>query len=902
MAAIPLIEGLSGRFMGDIDSTSLNPIAFTLNGERVVVNVEDGVSLLDALRDQLDVVSPKDGCQPQGSCGCCTVLIEGRPRLACITRAVSVAGKRVTTCEGLSAAERKLVAECFLHAGGTQCGFCTPGIVMRAEALLDRNPDPTREEVAHELRGHLCRCTGYAKIIDAILLLARARRGEGLPAATADGRVGSSLRRYQGAELVLGQRRFIADIKWPGTVFGALRFSDHPRARVRRIHTAPAEKLNGVLRVVTAADVPGERLVGLIEQDWPLFVAPGEETRYVGDVLAAVIATDRKTARRAAAMIEVAYDVLAPITSPHEALQPGAPKIHAKGNILSRSALARGDAAKALAESVHVVEETFRTQFVEHMFLEPEACLAASNEGEIHVLSQGQGVFDDRRQIARILGWPESRVRVELVSAGGAFGGKEDLSIQGHTALMAHLIERPVKVVLTRPESFRLHPKRHPVEMHYRVGCDAAGRLTGVWARIIGDTGAYASVGAKVMERAAGHAVGPYRVANLDIESLAVHTNNPPCGAMRGFGVNQAAFAIESCLDMLAERVGIDGWEIRWRNVLEPGDMLATGQKLTKPFGLKETLLAVREHYRSAKYAGIACGIKNVGIGNGMPDAGRVVLHVNKDGTVTIRTGFSEMGQGHHTVCVQFACEATGLAPEVFRVVTDTADEVNCGQTTASRATVLAGQAILDAGRKLKADLDAGKTLRKLAGRRYRGEWVCSDTHPLGANVPEPKTHMTYGFATQVVILNDDGTLKKVVAAHDVGRVINPTQLAGQIEGAIHMGLGYALTEEFVVEGGHIVTGDVRSLNILRAHHMPPVETIFIEVADPETACGSRGVGEIGLVPTAPAVAAALYAYDRIRRTRLPMKDSAAARAILGEADKAPQACDGGRAHPGRTA
>jgi aldehyde oxidoreductase len=867
--------------MSDVDLTTLNQIAFVLNGAKTAVAVDDDTSLLDALRDQLDIISPKDGCQPQGSCGCCTVLIDGKPRLACMTRAVSVAGKRVTTCEGLSQAERKLIAECFLRAGGVQCGYCTPGIVMRAEAMLDRNPDPTRDEIARELRGHLCRCTGYTKIIDAVQILARARRGEALPKTPPAAGVGADLPRYGGADLVLGDRRFINDIKWPGMLFGALRFVDHPRARIRRIDTAPAEKLDGVLRVVTAVDVPGDRFVGLIEQDWPIFLAQGEETRYVGDVLAAVIATSKRIARRAAARIKVEYDVLPPITNPHDALQPNAPKIHPGGNVLARSALARGDVTGAFAESAHVVEETFRTQCVEHMFLEPEACLAAPIEGEMHVLSQGQGVFDDRRQIAKVLGWPESRVRVQLVSAGGAFGGKEDLSVQGHTALMAHLIERPVKVVLTRQESFRLHPKRHPIEMHYRVGCNADGRLTAVRARMIGDTGAYASVGAKVMERAGGHATGPYRVPNLDIESVAVYTNNPPCGAMRGFGVNQAAFAIESCLNMLAEKVGIDGWEIRWRNALEVGDTLSTGQRLSKPFGLKETLLAVRDQYRGARYAGIACGIKNVGIGNGMPDPGRVVLHVHKDGTVTIRTGFSEMGQGHYTVCVQFACQATGLPPEVFRVVTDTSEEVNCGQTTASRATVLAGNAILDAARKLKADLDAGKPLRKLAGRRYRGEWVCNDTHALGANVPDPKTHLTYGFATQVVILNDDGTLKKVVAAHDVGRVINPTQLAGQIEGSVHMGLGYALTEEFVVRDGQIVTRDVRSLNILRSHHMPEVETIFVEVPDPETAFGSRGVGEIGLVPTAPAVAGALYAYDGVRRTQLPMKDSPAARAIL---------------------
>ncbi len=872
--------------MTDEEPAVSNQVSFILNGTRTAVCAADDASLLDVLRDQLDIISPKDGCQPQGSCGCCTVLVDGRPRLACLTRAVSVVGKRVTTCEGLSEEERKLIAECFIRAGGTQCGYCTPGIVMRVEALLNRKPDPTRAEIAHELRGHLCRCTGYQRILDAVQLLARVRRGEPLPPPpSGDGRLGTSLGRYGGADLVLGGRRFVADLKRRGMLFGALRFSDHPRARILRIDTSPAEKLAGVIRVVTAADVPGDRMVGLIEQDWPIFVMEGEETRYVGDVLAGVVAADKHTARQAAAMIQVQYQVLPPVTDPRDALKPDAPRIHHKGNVLSKSVIVRGDVSAALAASAHVVEETFRTQFIEHMFLEPEACLAAPVEGEMHVYSQGQGVFDDRRQIAKILGWPDSRVRVTLVPTGGAFGGKEDLSVQGHAALMAHLVERPVKVVLTRPESFRLHPKRHPIELQYRVGCDAEGRLTAVRARMIGDTGAYASVGAKVLERAAGHATGPYRVPHVDVEAVAVHTNNPPCGAMRGFGVPQAAFALESCLNMLAERVGIDPWEIRWRNAVDVGDTLCTGQKVTKPIGMKETLLAVRDRYRNARYAGIACGMKNVGIGNGMPDAGRVTLQVGRDETITIRTGFTEMGQGLYTACVQFACEATGLPPERFRVVTDTADDVNCGQTTASRATALVGNAIAVAGAKLKAELDAGKPLARLGGRRFRGEWICNDTHPLGADVPDPRTHLTYGFATQVVILNDDGTLKKVIAAHDVGRAINPVQLAGQIEGSVHMGLGYALTEELRIEGGHIVSRDVRSLGALRSHQMPEVESIFIEVPDPETGGGARGVGEIGLVPTAPAVAGALYAYDGIRRTRLPMKDAPAARAILATAN-----------------
>ena len=506
----------------------------------------------------------------------------------------------------------------------------------------------------------------------------------------------------------------------------------------------------------------------------------------------------------------------------------------------------------------------------------------------LHVYSQGQGVFDDRRQIASVLGTNEDRITVELISNGGAFGGKEDLSIQAQTALMAWLIGSPVKMTLTRPESFRLHPKRHPIELSYKIGCDANGQITAVKARLLGDKGAYASVGAKVLERAGGHATGPYRVPNIDMESLAVYTNNPPCGAMRGFGANQAAFAIEGLLDRLAERVGIDGYDIRDRNILEPGEAFATGQVLDKPFGLRKTLEAVKDRYKSAKYAGIACGIKNVGIGNGMPDIGRAALSVevtsSQQPVVHVRTGFTEMGQGLFTLCIQFAVEATGLPPSLFRVSTDTTLALNCGQTTASRATVLAGNAIAEAGKALKAALSEGKPIGDLVGQVFHGEWICDYTSKLGHDLDRPggpKTHLTYGFATQIAILDDRGRLDQLVAAHDVGRVINPIQLAGQIYGSLHMGIGYALTEDFETKDGLICAKKMNDCGVLRAHQMPQMELIFIEEADPECPFGARGVGEIGLVPTAPAIAGALYQYDHQVRTQLPMRDSPAARAIV---------------------
>jgi len=859
--------------------SSSERIDFILNNEPRTAEIEEDTSLLELLREQFGLISPKNGCSPQGQCGCCTVIVDGRAIVSCAAPAKKIAGKTVITLEGLSERERDIFARAFVVAGGLQCGFCIPGIVARAKYLLDKNPAPTRDEIARLLSMHICRCTGYIKIIDSIELAARGLRGEPLPEADCSGRVGSSLPRYQGYQIALGEKPYIDDMRVPGMLYGAVLMSPHPRARVLRINTDRAKDIDGVIAIVTAQDVPGERYQGLIYKDWPLFVAEGEETRCTGDILAAVAATSRKIARKAVAAIEVEYEVLKPVTSPEEALAPDAPKIHKKGNLLSRSVIKRGDVDEALKRSAYVATHTFSTQLIEHAFLEPESCLAVPEGDSLHIYSQGQGIYDDRAQIASFLGLPEERVRVILVSNGGAFGGKEDLSIQGQTALLALVTGQPVKMTISREESIHLHPKRHPIRMTYTVGCDREGRLTAVKARMIGDKGAYASVGSKVLERAAGHACGPYRVPNVDVEALAVYTNNPPCGAMRGFGANQAAFAIEGMLDILAEKVGIDGWDIRYRNVVDIGDRFCTGQVFEKSVGIKKTLEAVRDIYKNSKYAGIACGIKNVGIGNGMPEFGRATIVVESDATITIHTGFTEMGQGLFTVLIQIACQEAKIDPSKVKVMVDTNEALHCGMTTASRATVLAGNAVRAAAQKLKEDLKDNR-LEDLIGREYSGECLIDYTTALEARTDNPVTHFSYGFATQVVILDTDGRLKKVVAAHDVGRVLNPILLEGQIEGSIHMGLGYALTEELKVKDGVPQSLKMNSLGLLRAKDMPEIEIIFIEETEPAGPFGAKGVGEIGLVPTAPAVAGALYKFDGVRRFSLPMKDSPAARYI----------------------
>jgi len=853
-------------------------VELTLNGRTVVAEPREGQSLLELLRDDFGLRTMKDGCAPEGSCGACTVLVDGKAVVSCAQKATRVTGKSVVTQEGLPEERRKVWADSFVAAGASQCGFCSPGIVMKAEALLAKSPEPTREQIAHALLGNVCRCTGYAKILDAVELASAAIGGEPRVEKNGGAGVGARAPRYQGEELALGDKPFVADLVEPGMLHGALRFSDHPRARVVRVDTSRAEAHPGVVAVVTAADVPGERTQGSLTKDWRQFVAEGETTAYVGDVLAAVAAETRTAAREAAALVEVEYDVLEPVTDPFEAVIEGAPLLHPDGNVLSVSRVRRGDVGEALAGAAHVVSERFRTQFIEHAFLEPEASLVVPEAGGVHVFSQGQGIWEERRQIASFLGVPEERVRVTQVATGGAFGGKEDLSVQCHAALLAARTSRPALLTLSRRESLRFHPKRHPMWLDYTAGCDEEGHLVALRARIVGDTGAYASVGDKVLERAAGHACGAYRVPNVDVEARAVYTNNPPCGAMRGFGVSQSNFAVEGILDRLAAEVGIDEWEIRWRNALDAGDVTGTGQRLGPGVGLKKTLLAVRDSYHQEAYAGIACGLKNTGIGNGVTEYGRAILRPESDGTVTLLHSWTEMGQGVHTVLRQIACEALGLEPEQVRVVVDTERELDTGLTTASRSTVLGGNAVLDAARKLKDALE-GRSLEELAGEEFLGEFVVDWTTPNDAG--EPVTHLAYSWATQVVTLDEEGRLAKVIAAHDVGRAINPLLVEGQIEGGVHMGLGQALSEELVVEGGMPLNETLKSLHLIPPTGMPEVVCILVEEPQPEGPYGAKGVGEASLVPTAAAVAGALYAFDGIRRTRLPMKDTPAAIAAV---------------------
>ena len=842
---------------------------FSLNGADVEVG--EHPHLLAALREELDVTSPKDGCSPSGHCGCCTILLDGKAVVSCQTPLAKVEGRRVTTLEGIDADERDRYAGAFAASGALQCGFCTPGIVLRCKALLDKDgPALTRDKTARHLGAHLCRCTGYHPILDAVEALAKGNEAEiAVEAPTA---LGTRSTRYQAGELALGDKPYVDDLRVDGMLHAAVVLATHARADVLAIDTTAAAATPGVVRVLTAADVPGELRIGLIHRDWPVFIPVGGRTSYTGDVLALVVAEDRQTARAAAELVRVDYHRLRPIVDPVAAVDDPEDAVWGlDGNVLSRSAYRRGYVGAELSAAAHVVHEVFQTQRVEHAFLEPESTLAVPLEdGRLEVFSGGQGVWDDRRQIADVLGIDEDRVLVHLVANGGAFGGKEDCANQTQTALAAHLLQRPVKCTLSREESLHVHPKRHPVRIEAWAGCDGDGRLMALRARIVGDSGPYASVGMKVLERAAGHMGGPYVWPAIDVEAVAARTNNPVCGAFRGFGANQAQFATEGLLDRLAEATGIDPWTIRSRNVVTPGATWGPGQIMDEGcLGARDCLDALRPAWAAAraegKAVGLGLGLKNSGLGNGFVEVAKAVVRFEHDDTITVRHCWTEMGQGIHTVAVHVAAQELDVDPARIRVLVDTSRELGAGQTTGSRGTLMGAGSVAAA---CKAALAAGCT----RGVDYEGEHRVDWTQAMGT-VEHPTIHSAFGYAAQLVIMDPEtGKIERVVAAHDVGRVVNPLLCEGQVLGAVHMGLGYALTEDFPTDGeGRPTALTLRSLNILRPKDMPPVEVLLIERPQPRSPYGVKGVGEIGLVPTAGAVAAALHARDGGWRSSLPM-------------------------------
>ncbi|SQB90907.1 selenium-dependent xanthine dehydrogenase [Clostridium paraputrificum] len=844
-------------------------VKFKLNGRDV--EIEEGRTLINYLREGCDLTSVKNGCG-EGACGACMVLVDGKATKACILKSDKIEGKEIQTVEGLSDRDKKVFAYAFSKAGAVQCGFCIPGMVISAKALLLKTLNPTLDEVKKALMGNICRCTGYVKIEKAVLMAAEIlRENRDVPTVFCKGIVGEEMGRIDAEDKILAEGEYVDDMKINGMIYGFALRSKYPRALVKNIDYSDAEKLEGVVKVVTSKDIPGERYGGHLKKDWPALIEVGEETRYVGDAIALVAATSMDIARKAADLIKVDYEELEPLSLPEEAMKEGAPKIHKDGNILVREVLKRGNVDEALKNSKYVVTNHYSVPFTEHAFLEPESAVAVPTEKELIVYTGSQSVYDDLHEITHLLGLGEDKVRIISKYVGGGFGGKEDMSCQHHAALLAYLTGKPVKMTLTRAESIKVHPKRHAMEMEFTTACDEKGKLTAMRAKIIADTGAYASLGGPVLQRACTHAAGPYNYQNSEVEGIAVYTNNPPGGAFRGFGVTQSAFATECNINQLAELVGISPWEFRWRNAIEAGQELPNGQIADPGTALKETLLAVKDVYDNNEYVGIACAFKNSGIGVGLPDIGRCILEI-KDGKVHIRSSAACIGQGLGTILTQILCQTLDITPDkVVYEAPDTRRTPDSGTTTASRQTTFTGEAVRVTALKVKEALN-GRTLDALNGQEFYGEFS-GVTDKMGSDKKNPVSHVAYGFATQVVVLDENGKLKKVVAAHDVGKAINPKNVEGQIEGGVVMGLGYALTEDYPLKNS-VPTAKFGTLGLLRATAVPEIKAMVIEKNTNDLSYGAKGVGEITCIPTAPAVQGAYYKFDGVFRTKLPLENT----------------------------
>lgn len=905
---------------------------FTVNGETITTTKNK--SLLRFLRDDLHLLSVKDGCS-QGACGTCTVVIDGVATRGCIMNTKRAQGKVIETVEGLSHEEQEAFVYAFGAVGAVQCGFCIPGMVMSGAALIRRNPNPTEAEVKEAIKNNICRCTGYKKIIEGILKAARILRGEeqidpDLERGDNYG-VGSKAFRVDVRAKVLGYGKYpddVTNVDFPDMAYGSCVRSKYPRARVVQIDTTEAEALPGVIGVLKAEDVPVNK-VGHIQQDWDVFIPEGSNTRYLGDALCMVVAEDEETLEAAKKLVKVEYEELPVVRNIEEAAAEGAPLVHteSESNLCQSRHITRGNVQDALKNSAHVITKHFSTPFTEHAFLEPECAVAFPYKDGVKILSTDQGAYDTRKEVAHMFGWDETpdKVVVETMLVGGGFGGKEDVTVQHISALAAYIFKRTVKCKFTRNESLIFHPKRHAMEADFTLGCDAEGHLTGLDCDIYFDTGAYASLCGPVLERACTHAVGPYKYQNTDIRGYGYYTDNPPAGAFRGFGVCQTEFALEELMDLLAEKVGISPWEMRWRNAVAPGDVLPNGQICDQSTALKETLLAVKDVYEAHKgRAGLACAMKNSGVGVGLPDAGRANIRI-EDGKVVVYSATSDIGQGCNTVFLQDVAEAIGLPKSsIVNGECSTENAPDSGTTSGSRQTVVTGEAVrgvafllrdalldIEAGKEVSSEpVEAhgdGKTIVYSDGRPYEGVGYAdgkalvagAGIHPkdpvaglkkleghefryvyfeptdkLGADKPNPKSHICYAFATTCVVLDDEGKVTDVYAAHDSGKVINPIAIQGQIEGGVLMSLGYATTENYKLQDC-VPKSKFATLGLFRAPDIPHIEAIYVEKEHLlPVAYGGKGIGEISTIPTAPAVANAYYAYDHVMRTKLPMEDT----------------------------
>ena len=883
------------------------PVRFTLNGRPAAFETAPTRRLSDLLREEAGLTGTKVGCDA-GDCGACTILLDGAPVCACLTPAAHAAGRAITTVEGLAGPGLSALQTAFLRHGAAQCGACTPGMLLAATALLARTPRPTETQVADALGGVLCRCTGYRKIIAAVLDATGAALPE-LPAAGAA--IGARLPRLDGRPKVDGSERFGADAAPPGALTLRAIRSPHPRAAFAFGDLrAWAAACPGVAAVFTADDIPGRNRFGVIPRfaDQPALAEA--ETRFAGEPVALVALEDPGADL---AGFPVAWSPLPALADPAAAEAPEAPAVHAErpDNRLIEGRVRRGDAALALAESAHTAATELATPFVEHAPIETEAGAAWLDGDTLVIRACTQAPYLDRDETAAILALPPERVRILPSAVGGGFGTKLDLSVQPLLGLAALATGRPVRMAFSRPESMRATTKRHPSRITARLGCDAQGRLTALAFEGVFDTGAYASWGPTVANRVPVHATGPYRVPAVHATARAVHTHGPVAGAFRGFGVPQAAIATETLIDRLADAAGIDPLAFRLANALRDGDCTATGQQLAS-IGLADCLEALAPRWREARAAaaahnagrptirrGVGLAAAWYGCGNtALPNPSTIRIGLAADGAVVLHLGAIDIGQGSATVIPQIAADALGLPLAAFRFVdADTARTPDAGKTSASRQTVVSGRAAEAAAGALRAailrhanagpdarfalapgrlevsgarSIDLAALPRDLSGYVFAAEatWDPPTTalDADGQGIP----YAVYGTGAQIAELEVDtrlGTVRltRVTAAHDLGRAINPTLAEGQIEGGIAMGLGMALMEEYLPDRPNLHDYLIPTIG-----DVPEIEPILIEKPDPEGPAGARGLGEHTLIPTAPAILNAIRHATGAEITRLP--------------------------------
>jgi len=919
-----------------------------VNGKEIKIDPRPGEMLSELLRERLGLTGTKIGCN-EAECGACTVLVDGEPVLSCTYPAAKAQGREIITIEGLSGlisdagAQREEAGEdhrslhplqeAFIRHGAVQCGFCIPGQLMTAYALLQHNPNPTTDEIRSALKDTLCRCGGYPTIERAVQAAAQTlRTGQDVvdlpigPSSEPLHTVGTLQIRPDAVAKVDGSAKFTDDLTFDGMLHARVKRAGVPHAIVTRLDVERARQLPGVVAVLTADDIPGERNHGLVIFDWPSLIGVGERVRYVGDALAIVAAETREIATQALDLIEVDFDPQPVILDAVQARQPASPALHPAGNLLKHIKVRKGELSQGFAEAAHVFEHVFHTAITEHAFLEPECSIARPlPDGRMEIYVGSQIPYADRNQVARVLGWPEERVRVIGQLMGGGFGGKEDISGQVHAALLANATGRPVKLLFDRQESLLVHPKRHATRIRVKMGVRQDGRLTAVETELYGDTGAYASLGEKVMTRATTHSSGPYDVPHVRADCYAMYTNNPPAGAFRGFGVTQSAFAVESMMDILAEKLGLDPVEVRRKNALRVGSMTNTGQQLTESVGLLECIERVDAEMRRqaggdpftprpvpgaehlVRSWGFAVAYKNTGLGGGAPDKAGAEVELFADGSLEVRTSSAELGQGLVTVLQMIVAEEFSVSPAQVRVlVMDTDLTPDGGPTTASRQTYVTGNAARYAAQTLRQAIATtlaekydqppekirfveglaqvnghaiplgevvGEMQREGKEPKAKYEYWAPATQPLGQG---GDMHFAYSFAAQaaeveVNTLTGEVQVLKVIAANDVGKAINPLGLQGQVEGGVVMGIGNALTEEFIVEDGYVFTDRLARYRIPSIKQTPDITSIVVEHPTAEGPYGAKGVGEIVSIPTTPAITNAIYHAVGVRVDRLPV-------------------------------